>query len=303
VVAHRRRDHRIVTARPRNWVFLGDSLTEGIGSTRATYVHEFVQQLRAQAQRRHAIHEMRLRDVDPLTFNPYIRTNLAGHFEADDVTARDALWVWNLASEGRTIDMDPLWLPFLTNLQPEEIFIYRGSLESIVRPAGVTDGDWPWWVPQGWRGFVAMDPRCYFSTTPIRRIKQTSIDAMKQRVRLRLLASRAGQPLFAADAIVKHYEVLLGRLSTLQSRVHMLGLIAPGEEQFPGSAAHFAALNARLKEVARVASVEFIDWAADINAAAGATSWRYRDGFHPNAEGARVLARILSARVSSSVAV
>jgi len=102
--------------RPTNWIFLGDSITEGVGSLRVTFVSELVNRLRASSTAR-AVHDMRLREVDEESFNRYIRANLAGYLRQDKRTAAPALWVWNLGSEGRTIDADQKWLPFLENLR------------------------------------------------------------------------------------------------------------------------------------------------------------------------------------------
>ena len=287
-----------MTQRPRNWVFLGDSLTEGVGSSRTSYVTEFIRLLRQAPARAGAIHGMRLREVEAETFNPFIRTNLAGFYDQDAAAAaEDTLWVWNLASEGQTIESDLRWLPWLRNLQPERVFVYRGSLESIVRPAGVRDGEWPAWMPAAWRNFVAMDPRCYFSDTWYRRLKQTSIDAVKQRVRLSLLAGRPGRPLIDADVLLAHVEALLKALRSLDTRTHVLGVIPPDAHTFPGSAEQFTVVNEGLRALAASEHAGFVDWAGDVAARSEQAPWRYRDGFHPNAVGARLMARILFERV------
>lgn len=287
-----------MTPRPVNWVFLGDSLTEGVGSSRASYVTELATLLRRPGAR--AVHLVRLRDVNARTFNPFIPTNLAGFSELDPHPgASEEVWIWNLASEGKTVENDLEWLPWLRNLRPSRIFIYRGSLESIIRPAAIRDGAWPAWVPASWRDFVAMDPRCYFSTAVHRRVKQTTIDAVKQRVRLKLLAARPGRPLQDADTVVAHYERLLDGLRNLGARVHVLGLIPPDRDRFPGSAEHFAMLNARVQTLTGRMCASFLDWAADVEARRGGEPWRYRDGFHPNQAGARLLAEIIHDRMLS----
>ncbi len=283
-------------SRPRNWVFLGDSLTEGIGSSRASYVTELARLLRQAPAHPRAVHDIRLRDVEPETFNPYIRTNLAGYLDLDPQAAGEALWLWNLASEGRTIDSDANWLPLLQNLQPERIFIYRGSLESILRPAAVRDGQWPAWVPASWRGFVAMDPRCYFSNTWWRRAKQIGIDRAKQVARKRLLRDRPSRPLLDADDMLAQYAALLAALRPLGARVWVLGLIPPDSSCFPGTPEHFRRLNEPLERLARDSGAAFVDWAPAIESS-GLRAWRYRDGFHPNLAGARLMADLLRTRL------
>ena len=280
-------------SRPTNWVFLGDSLTEGVGSKRETFVTELAKQLRVSETR--SVHDLRFREVDPDQFNPFIRVNLAGYWCADDRPAPGALWLWNLGSEARTIDNDLRWLPFLQNLRPERVFIHRGSLESILRPHCWARGRWPWWVPRSWRGLVSMDPRCYFSETWWRRLKQTTIDIAKQTVRHRLLRQEAAAPLMEMETLFAHYRDLLQALHRLPTNITILGLLPPEERTFPGSAGHFAAVNAKLRALARECDADFLDWAIDFHRA-GEMRF-YRDGFHPNAEGARHMAKILHHRL------
>ena len=290
-----------MTTSCENWVFLGDSLTEGIGASRDNYVSELARSLRDDTTVSRPVHDIRLRDVNPLTFNPYIQTNLAGFLDADRRDGHDALWLWNLASEGRFVDDDQRWLPLLSNLAPRRVFIYRGSLESIIRPAAVFDKAWPAWVPRGWRGLVTLDPRCFFSRGGARRIKQVVIDDLKQRARRRLLLSRPGRSLYDAATIDSHYVALLEALRPLGAAIYILGLVAPDEDCFPGSAAQFARVNDRLRAIAPSFGAEFIDWGVD-GELARAHTWRCRDGFHPTRDGAQVLARILRRRLNADAA-
>ena len=65
------------------------------------------------------------------------------------------------------------------------------------------------------------------------------------------------------------------------------------ETRFPGSSEQFKTVNARLKQIAEAEGAEFFDWASSLNGG----NLFYRDGFHPNAAGADVLARILFGKV------
>ena len=255
----------------RNWVFLGDSLTEGVGWKRISHVAELAKQMGAS--------EIRARDRGAL--NGEVKANTAG------------LRFWNFACEGKTIESDFEWLPVISTLQPELVVIFRGSLESIIRPAMVSDADWPWWVPPSWRNYSAMDPRCYFSATWWRKAKQTSVDALKQRVRLKLLEARRGKPLIDLDTFVAHETRLIKELRSLGTRVLVLGLLPVDRDRFPGSDEHFKSVNACLEQVAQVEGVEFFDWASQLNGG----DFFYRDGFHPNGEGAVALAKILRKRL------
>ena len=272
----------------RNWVFLGDSLTEGVGSKRISHVAELVKQLRSSGTN---VHEFRLRHVDN-GFNRQIDFNVAGLMNVDAGPAD--LWLWNLACEGQTIESDFGWLPLIAALRPELVVMFRGSLESIIRPAMVAEGNWPWWVPRSWRGYAAMDPRCYFSTTWWRKAKQSSIDALKQRARLKLLQARPGKPLLDLEQFASYQTELLRRLRALGARVLVLGLLPVDQACFPGSSEHFKSVNARLKEIANAEGAEFLDWASSLNGG----DLFYRDGFHPNAAGAEALARILRERLT-----
>ena len=287
-----------LSAKGRNWVFLGDSLTEGVGTSRVSYVAELVQQLRAAGSAN--VHEFRLRQVDN-DFNRQVEFNVAGLMNIDKQHDASDLWLWNLACEGRTIDADIDWLPLIALLRPELVVIFRGSLESIIRPSVLRDGGWPWWVPASWRGYAAMDPRCYFSTTWWRRAKQKSVDALKQRARLKLLRSGAGRPLMDADVLLAQQATLVKELRALGVRVLVLGLLPVAEERFPGSAEHFESVNARLRVVAQAEGAEFFDWGRELPHKGRHEELFYRDGFHPNAAGARALAKLLNERLSTSV--
>lgn len=293
-----------MTSRPENWVFLGDSLTEGVGSSRVSFVPELASLLReAEMQKpesgRRAIHEFRLRRV-AADKNHFVQFNTAGLLKTDADSPQSALWLWNLACEGRTIESDLEWLPFLENLQPERIFIFRGSLENIVRPAPLRDGHWPWWVPKSWRGYAAMDPRCYFSTTWWRRMKQQAVDALKQRVRLSLLCRRPGTTLMLTDEWLGHYRTLVASLRTLAARIHLLGLLPIDDEKFPGSPRSFRRADEELAGLASASGTEFIGWESDFARLTATTRLFYLDGFHPNQDGARILAGILHERLTTT---
>jgi hypothetical protein len=262
-----------------NWVFLGDSLTEGVGSKRISHVAELAKQLGAS--------EFRLRPIDAL--NGQIDFNVAGLMNVAAQQSSD-LWLWNLACEGQTIETDFKWLPLISALRPELVVVFRGTLESIVRPSMLRNGAWPWWVPRSWRTYSAMDPRCYFSNTWWRRAKQTSVDAVKQKARVKLLKLQPGKPLMELEKFVQYQGELLRQLRAIGARVLVLGLLPVDENRFPESPAYFATVNEKLREVANAAGAEFFDWASLMPAH---EELFYRDTLHPNEAGARALAEIL----------
>jgi lysophospholipase L1-like esterase len=287
---------------PHNWVFLGDSLTEGIGSQRLSHVSELVKSLRggeAGTNKFRAVHHMRLREVDPNAFDRFVNFNVAGFLDTD-CPSDPSLWIWNLACEGRTIEEDFAWIPFVRNLQPEWIIIFRGSLESIIRPALIKDGGWPLWFPQSWRSYSSLDPRCYFSSTWWRQAKQRSVDRVKQLARLKSLAERPGQPLVDLDAFTSRYEELLSQLRGSAKQILVLGLLPVDETMFPGSSGHFEVVTKRLRELATRFDVHFLDWAAEITSMDRYSELFYRDGFHPNSSGAKVLAEILRSHLQET---
>ena len=281
----------------RSWVFLGDSLTEGVGSRRVSHVTELAQQLRSKGCPGCAsVHEFRLRPIDAAA-NQQIDFNVAGWMNTGRDHHPSDLWLWNLACEGRTIESDFAWLPLIAALRPERVVIFRGSLESIIRPAVLLNNGWPWWVPGSWRGYAAMDPRCYFSSTWWRKAKQASVDTLKQKARLKLLKEREGKPLLDGEVLVAQLASLLKELHSLSARVLVLGLLPVGKERFPGSPEHFASINAKLNTTAEAESAEFSDWGALLVERGRHEDLFYRDSFHPNAAGARALAEILQTRL------
>lgn len=277
----------------KNWIFLGDSLTEGVGSKRVSHVTELARELRASGCLNANVHEFRLRHFTDQSFNRFIEFNVAGLMNVDEQHDASDLWLWNLACEGQTIDSDLRWIPLIAALRPELVVIFRGSLESIIRPVMVLDADWPWWVPRSWRGYAAMDPRCYFSSTWWRKAKQIFVDALKQKVRLKLLRAWPGQSLMDLETFASYQTTLIRRLRAMETHVLVLGLLPVNEQRFPGSAEHFKSVNARLQQIAEAQDVEFFDWGSQLNGGA----LFYRDGFHPNTAGAAALAKILRRRL------
>ena len=278
----------------RNWIFLGDSLTEGVGSKRVSHVAELASQLRAAGDLN--VHEFRLRHID-YGFQRQIDFNVAGFMNVDAQQNSSDVWLWNLACEGRTIEDDFKWIPLVKNLQPEWVVIFRGSLESIIRPAMVRDGRWPFWVPQSWRSYSDMDPRCYFSSTWWRQAKQRALDRAKQFARRKFLAERLGQPLVELDPFADRYEELLSQLRSSAKQILVLGLLPVDEKMFPGSSDYFSIVTKRLRELATRFDVNFLDWGAEVTSLDRYSELFYRDGFHPNSKGARVLAEILRSRL------
>jgi lysophospholipase L1-like esterase len=285
-----------VKSSTRNWVFLGDSLTEGIGSERVSHVTELVAQLRLQrngASSGNGVHHLRLRRVDPNGFDRFIKFNLAGYMNLENQDPSDSLWIWNLAAEGQTIETDLEWVPLMTAIKPDLVVIFRGSLESIIRPAMLHDGSWPWWVPRSWRGYAAMDPRCYFSSTSWRKAKQVAIDRIKSNIRLKLLQRRPGQPLMPLNVLESYYTELLKRVRNLDARILVLGLLPVDRTKFPDSPEYFLRVNSRLREVADNNGAEFCDWGEILSRESDHRELFFRDRFHPNASGAKALAAIL----------
>jgi hypothetical protein len=231
--------------------------------------------------------------VDPDRFNRFVRFNTAGLWDNDSKGPRGALWLWNLACEGTTVDADLEWLPWLDNLRPERIFIHRGSLESIVRPGALRSGLWPWWVPLSWRGYAAMDPRCYFSAAPWRRLKQGAVDRLKQRVRVHLLAKDPPAPLMTVTEIHERLSSFLAQISSMAGEVFVIGLLPVGDDTFPGSASQFEAVNYVLARLANEFGAHFLDPSSSRGQRFDNPAFYYSDRFHPNLFGAREIAAFI----------
>jgi lysophospholipase L1-like esterase len=278
----------------QNWVFLGDSLTEGVGKNRIGYVSSLVELL-AQDTRTGTkyIHESRIKRVDPRSFDRFVKHNLAGYCRSVRGTGEQKeLWLWNLASEGTTIQSDIGWLPFIRNLRPDLIVLYRGSLETVVRPAQLATGVPPFWLPKGWRGYASMDPRCYFSSSWLRGSKQRAIDAIKQKVRLQMLRKQEGVSLLSAKEILESYAALLRDLRSATPSIYVIGLLPISTATFVGSQVKFRELNEDLKSLAKKAGVQFFDWGRGLCMPSHEDLF-FRDGFHPNEKGAKYLAMLL----------
>lgn len=174
---------------------------------------------------------------------------------------------------------DMEWMPLLDNLSPEKVFILRGGLESVVRPATVHSGRWPWWIPAAWRGYAAMDPRCYFSTGRLRRAKQQLIDLIKQVIRKKLLTESLSAPLMGVDQLHANLTQTVTMAKSLGSEVFILDLPPISEKQFPGSSMQFQLANAMFRQLSTETGA--------VNVAFNLLQPDdfYLDGFHPNSQG------------------
>jgi len=269
-----------------------------VGSFKVSYVSELAKLLRRKQllkpiEQRKFIHELRLRNFDSDTFNQFQRVNVAGVLTADTEGSNGSIWLWNLASEGTTIVDDAKWVHLIETLKPARIFVFRGGLESIIKPLPLRDGRWPFWIPRGWRGYASMEPRCYFSSTWWRRMKDMAIDRLKQKVRLKLLAKSIDYSLLTGEEIWKISNSLFSDLAHLSNKLLILGMLPIDGSRFPGSAEQFGKTNQILKTTAEVNGGDFFDWGAEMKACENCDDLFFRDGFHPNHSGAEKLAQIL----------
>lgn len=274
-----------------NWVFLGDSLTEGVGSKRISYVSDLVKLLRQS--KNCPVDEVRLRYIDSGNLSQFVQFNLAGYWNADPEAGQQRLCLWNLASEGTTIETDVKWLWIIENLRPTRIFLLRGALESIIRPAALINGSWPFWVPQSWRSYASMDPRCYFSTTWWRQIKQQTINSAKQQLRHYLLNQDKASPLMCTTEVKQHYKNLVIKLKHTSTNFTILSLLPISEIKFPGSQSQFCRVNDELYNLSKELEINYFEWSNFISSHPNMSQLFYLDGFHPNQLGSRVLAQFL----------
>src|SRR5215207_4963882 len=100
------------------WVFMGDSLTEGVGASRVSYVTELTRLIRQQVKVGNLPAELRanlirLRPVDAPSHSRYVVFNMAGFVDRDKSDGDSNIWLWNLACEGKMIDSDKQLIGFL----------------------------------------------------------------------------------------------------------------------------------------------------------------------------------------------
>jgi hypothetical protein len=280
---------------PEVWVFLGDSLTEGIGSKRISYVSELVKLLRRGDTG--SVHELRFRTLDLSTRRDLGHFNAAAFFDQDEWKEGRAVWIVNLASEGTTILDDARRIGLIASLRPRRVVVLRGPLETIVRPSPVAAASWLRWVPRSWRGYAALDPRCYFSSAWWRRTKQRLVDRAKQFVRMRLLR-QSGAPLLSNDEFRIAMAQLLGGLAESGAEVVILALPWVSDQIFPGTARLASERNELLRGTCARVGAKFLDWPESL--AKESNLAFCRDGFHPSEFGARLMAEWLFENLASS---
>src|SRR5436190_1588192 len=73
---------------PENWIFIGDSLTEGVGSKRASFVTELLNLMRTKRREgslrgNFRANFIRLNRADPTSQSRFVVFNLAGFIDKD----------------------------------------------------------------------------------------------------------------------------------------------------------------------------------------------------------------------------
>lgn len=282
-------------SRPKNWIFLGDSISEGVGSSRISYVSELAKLLRSKKDE--CITEVRLRKMDVGSFSKFVNFNIAGNIEVDNSVTGNHLWIWNLASEGTTCVDDKKWFSFVENIKPERVFLLRGPYESIVRPDSVFNGKWPLWMPQSWRTPAGLDPRCYFSNTWWRAAKQICINHLKQKIRLQFLKKSSGYSILPDDQYLNEIDKTVNFLLSLEIEVWILECPPVNNSTFPGSPKKFSERNSALKSMVASRRIKFVEWDCH---RLGKQQY-FNDGFHLNQSGATEIALQLLANLDACV--
>ncbi len=281
---------------PKLWIFLGDSLTEGIGAQRVSWVSRLLPLLRGEVSV--PIHALRLRMLNLSNWRDLGHFNLVGNLDFDKDKLGAPLWLVNLAAESTTIGNDVEKSALIAAMRPDHIFILRGPLETIVRPLEAITGRWPAWVPRSWRGLAAMDPRCYYSAAFWRRAKQLLINHVKQRVRFGLL-HYGGRPLLSDEEFLSAYEALLESLVSSRASVTILAIPPVSVQNFPGTMERVASRNRALADLAKRRHVEYLSWPVGLDPSVDGQFCR--DGFHPTEIGASEMAKGVHAFVAPTL--
>jgi lysophospholipase L1-like esterase len=95
------------------------------------------------------------------------------------------------------------------------------------------------------------------------------------------------------DKFIETYQILLANIKRFKSRIIIAGMLPVDDASFPGSAKQFHLLNGELCAMAEREGVEFLDWGSVVESQVNKSDLYYRDGFHFNANGARLLARLI----------
>lgn len=279
-------------------VFLGDSMTEGVGSRRQSHVTELARLVATQQD----IEVIRARRAATTSLGEGL-WNWVVHVEPDGILSNPgaAIRFLNLAVEGTTIDYDLELLPHLRAMRPDAIVIFRGVVESIHR---IDPGAWPArGLPRRWRALGGMDPRCYFSDDPLRGTKQRVEASIKSRLRRLIIQAHSGEPLMRAETFETRMRQLVDGLRPLDVPIVLCPLLPLGGSEFPGSAAEFHRYNEAIDRIARTTPVRLSDWRQAVAGPDGEADpgLFYLDGLHPNARGNERLASCLLPLLSDVV--
>lgn len=270
------------------WVFLGDSLTEGIGSQRVNYVSELMQLLRKRSNM--PIHGLRWRLVNLNDYRDLSSYNSASLIDFDAEKTSSALWLVNLAVESCRVADELARVRKILALAPDRAFLLLGTHEAVARPSASLTGNWPSWLPKSWRHYHAMDPRPYFNSNPWRRAKQKFIDWAKQKARHALL-KHGRQPLVADEVVFRQFAQLVTRIQSAGVAVTVLEMTPMGEDMYPGTLEIIRRRNEQIRQWCLARQVDFVEWEKALYE--DRSTAFFRDQQHVNQDGARLMAKIL----------
>lgn len=274
-------------------IFFGDSMTEGIGSERISYVSE--------------LHRILNNMGVPSSLERIRRSETLGGFPSNlwnwVIHSQPAFWpnaplddrgvrLINFAVEGTTIDYDMMLQSQLHGLRPDVIFVFRGVVEAVHRMD--LDGFLTRCLPKRWKSMGALEPRCYFSNHWLRGIKQYLESESKSWLRRKIFSAHGSYPIMTPEEFSQKLETFLTRLKEAYDAPVVVGTMLPIiGKHFPGTAKEFENFNDVIKGVTSSLKVELLEWHLALPKSHALEELYFADGLHLNAKGNAILAEVL----------
>lgn len=237
-------------------VFLGDSITEGLGVIRSNT--NYANLLQAQLK------SLLSQPVEIMNFG-------SSAMQVNESRAK---------YEQRIME-----------LQPDFIVFAHGITESIVRE----QKQYLKWLPRRWRRPGWMDPRPYYSTRKARRLMERLESALRWRVKVTLIKVLGGRPWMSLEDFKQHTTELILNILNNSPKTKVV-LLTPSdieEKYFPGSVESMKRYRGILHDICENSKDSNRIFLCDTSQTLNKWSDYLEDRFHPNELGHSKIAKAL----------
>ncbi|MDN5372920.1 MAG: hypothetical protein PWR19_1966 [Carnobacterium sp.] len=238
-----------------NIAILGDSISEGIGSKKYNYCNLLKQNIEIET----------------------------------DVTCT----VKNFAYTGTTIEYANEIFKDVLDFKPDIIISFYGNVDAMVRPKITGKPNYYSLIPKRFKKNGMLDPRPFYSSNKVRCFFEHIDSFIRYNLKKILLKLQGDYCWVNIESFIEEYELFLERVSSANCKIFMVSTVVVDEYYFPGTQKNYRKYNKCIEKIANDKGANYIDVYNPLSK----YNWDdvfNKDHFHPNTNGYKILASILT---------